>query len=95
MSFPIQLAATHLADDAGLFAGMGALIFVIWGLGIVLTIFWIWMLIDCLSSSMPSTEKLIWVVVMVVIPVIGSILYFFMKRQPRSGGITGGTLRHA
>ena len=95
MSFPIQLATQTLADGEGLFAGMGALIVVFWVLGIALTIFWIWMLVDCLGSSLPSTEKLIWVVVMVVVPVIGSILYFFMKRQPRAGGMTGGTLRHA
>lgn len=99
MSFPLQLATQALAEDgAGLFAGLGAAMLFIWILGIVLTAFWIWMLVDCLASSMPSTEKLIWVVVMVVIPILGSILYYFMKRQPRTSsgaGYTGGRLGHA
>ena len=38
------------------------------------------MLVDLLGSSLPTNEKLLWAVVMLVVPLIGSILYFVMKR---------------
>ena len=43
-------------------------------------IFWLWMLIDCLTSAMPGTEKLIWTLVIIFIPLIGSILYCVIQR---------------
>ena len=70
-------------SGAGLFAGLGALMIVFWVLGIALTIFWIWMLVDCLTSAMPTNEKILWAIVMLIVPVIGSLIYFFVKRGNR------------
>lgn len=82
----MPLSLTHAlaqSSDAGLFAGFGAMMLVVWIIGAVLTIFWLWMLIDCLTSAMPTNEKLLWAVVMLLIPGIGSLLYFFIKRGTR------------
>jgi hypothetical protein len=53
-------------------------------LGIIASIFWIWMLIDCLMSSLPSTEKLIWALVILFLHVLGAIIYFFVVRNGRA-----------
>jgi len=56
-------------------------------LALIATIFWIWMLIDCLTSNLPSTEKLIWVLVILFLHVLGALIYFFVGRPGRSGGV--------
>ena len=41
-------------------------------------IFWIVALVDCIKSSNPN--KLVWVVVIILVPFLGSILYFLFGR---------------
>ena len=51
------------------------------GLGVAALVFWIWMLIDCVTNT-PSTEnlKLIWILVILFTHVIGALIYFFVQR---------------
>lgn len=43
--------------------------------------FWLWMLIGCLRGKHPHpNDKLIWTLVLIFLPVIGSIIYFFVGR---------------
>ncbi len=62
-------------------------IFIISGvLGLLGTIFWLWMLIDCiLNTALVGTQKIIWVLVVLLLPFIGSLLYFFLARGGRTG----------
>jgi hypothetical protein len=54
--------------------------------GLLATIFWLWMLIDCLvNPRLPSTEKLIWVLVILFLHVLGALIYFFVGRGPSAG----------
>ena len=76
----IANSLAQTSSDGGAFAAFGALWLVFAVLGLALTAFWVWMLVDLLGSSLPTNEKLLWAVVMLVVPVIGSILYFVMKR---------------
>jgi hypothetical protein len=78
-----------LCDDtgAGIFAGLGIIMIVFWLIGAALTIFWIWMLIDCLTRAFPSNEKLIWMLVIVLLGPLGAILYFLIAR-PKGGVAT-------
>ena len=69
----------ELAQHAAGFAVGGVFIF-IFLLVIAASVFWIWMLIDCLSSSLPSTDKLIWTLVILFLHVIGAVLYFAIAR---------------
>lgn len=69
------------SSGAGLFAGVG-LIFLL--LALVASVFWIWMLIDCLTSNLPSTEKLVWALVIFFFHLLGAIVYFFVARGNRS-----------
>lgn len=73
--------------QSGFFMGMGAFMLFWCIIGILLSIFWIWMLIDCLTSSMPATEKVLWFLVIFFLHVLGAVIYYFVRR-------TGGP-RHA
>jgi ABC-type multidrug transport system fused ATPase/permease subunit len=55
-------------------------------LGIValfLTAFWIWMLVDCAVNEPSSTEKIVWVLVILFAHGIGALIYFFARRPTR------------
>jgi hypothetical protein len=45
--------------------------------------FWIWMLIDCATREENQTQKILWIILMVVVGVIGAPLYFFIRKLPR------------
>jgi hypothetical protein len=71
-----------LASLGGLFAGaMGVAVIII----LILSIFWIWMLIDCLVSTLPPGEKILWFLVIFFLHIIGALLYFFIGRPNASG----------
>lgn len=52
--------------------------------GLAGTIFWIWMLVDCLMNE-PSegNDKIIWAIVIVLTNLLGALLYFFIRRPDR------------
>jgi len=51
-------------------------------LGLLVTIFWIWMLVDCIkNSSLSDTEKIIWVLVILLLNGLGALIYFFAARK--------------
>ena len=62
----------------GLFAGATGILLLI--VALLASIFWLWMLIDCLSSNLPSMEKLIWFLVIFFLHILGAILYYVMVR---------------
>jgi len=57
---------------------MGAIFFLFY---IACFIFWLWMLIDLLISGSSAGTKILWVILMLFLPVLGSILYFFLARK--------------
>ena len=63
--------------------GLGVLlvILLIAGLGLALTVFWIWMLVDAIQNKgITDGEKIGWVLAIVFFHFIGSVLYFFIGR---------------
>ncbi len=54
------------------------------GLGILALVFWIWMLIDCVTNE-PSegNDKLIWVLIIVLLSWLGALIYWFVRRPQR------------
>lgn len=46
---------------------------------VLCVILWIAALVDCLKSS--NSNKVLWVVVIILLPFLGSILYFLMGRS--------------
>ena len=84
-----------LAQDAaptGLFAGMAGMMVVFIILAIIASIFWLWMLIDALTSNMEPMEKILWFLVIFFLHLIGALIYFAVKRSSRGGHSShGGT----
>jgi len=60
--------------------GMGYSLF-----GILVLIGDIWALINILQSSAATDKKILWVVVVVLLPLVGLILWFFLG--PRGGRV--------
>lgn len=49
--------------------------------------FWVWMLIHAsINRGLSDTEKLIWVVLIVFLPFLGSVIYFFVGRPKHRPG---------
>ena len=86
MTLSTLLAQSNATADAG-FALGGGLFIVFLLVAIVASLFWVWMLIDCLTSSLATTEKLVWVIVILFTHLLGALLYFFIAR----GGVSKTT----
>ena len=52
-------------------------------LGVLILIGDIWALINIVQSSSPNDRKLLWVVVVVLLPLLGLILWFFLGPRDR------------
>ena len=50
-------------------------------ISIVWFVLWILALVDCLRSNNPN--KLVWVIVIILLPILGSILYFILGKSSR------------
>ncbi|MBI3333931.1 PLDc N-terminal domain-containing protein [Candidatus Pacearchaeota archaeon] len=56
--------------------------------GILLFAFWIWMIVDCAKRNFKNlTEKIIWLVVIVVGGWIGALVYFIVIRNIKHKGL--------
>jgi hypothetical protein len=47
-------------------------------IGLLCFLFWIVALVDCIKGNSPN--KLLWVVVIILLPFVGTILYFLLGR---------------
>ncbi len=67
----------------GFFGGL-MMLFLVVVVGILGTIFWFWMLVDCATNE-PShnNDKLVWVVIILFTHFIGAGIYFFVRRPQR------------
>jgi len=65
----------------GLFAGLGIVI----GALIFLSVCFLWViaLIDTLRSNFHGNDKVVWVLVVIFFPLLGSILYFIIGRSKK------------
>ena len=44
--------------------------------------FWLWMLIHAITNKgLADMEKIVWVIVIIFLPFIGSLIYFFIGRS--------------
>jgi len=52
--------------------------------GLLGTIFWIWMLVDCATKERnQDNEKIVWILIILFTHFIGALLYFFVRRPKR------------
>lgn len=50
---------------------------------VISVVLWIYALVDLFKSSFEGTHKLIWVLVILFLPIIGSILYISIGRKQK------------
>jgi len=57
---------------------------------VIALVFWLWMLVDCLTrpdrkflNKGKNNERLIWVIVVVFLNFIGALLYYFLARAKK------------
>ena len=74
-----MLLGIHVAELILLFFLFGVIV-----IGILGTLFWIWMLIDCATKE-PSqgNDKVIWILVIIFTHFIGALIYYFIRRPER------------
>lgn len=53
-------------------------------LGVLILVGDVWAIINILQSSVSNEKKLIWIVAVVLLPVLGLILWFFLGPRNRS-----------
>ena len=62
----------------GMFVGFGLVAITI---GVLLFLFWLWMLVDCLKRSFKNDyEKVVWVLVMIFLHILGAVIYYFVVK---------------
>lgn len=49
------------------------------GLEILGLLFWIWMIYECATRERNSSEKVLWLLLVVLAPVLGSLIYFLVR----------------
>ncbi len=54
----------------------------------VASAFWVWMLGDAATGTVPSTERLVWVVVILFGHGLGALIYFVAGRTGSRGTMT-------
>jgi hypothetical protein len=57
-----------------------AIILMVAGLGLV---FWIWMIVDCITHETDAGNKIAWLLVILLVGLIGAPLYFFVRKLSR------------
>lgn len=70
-----------------IFAGLFGILAFLFAAAISLACFafWLWMLIHAITNKgLQDGEKIVWVIVVIFLPFLGSILYFFIGR-PKGG----------
>ncbi|MDD5086931.1 MAG: PspC domain-containing protein, partial [Candidatus Nanoarchaeia archaeon] len=68
------------------FLGISAFASIIISIAIISIFLWIWALVDCIGSRRETSEKLIWILVIIFLNVLGAIIYLafnFSKKDTR------------
>ena len=66
-------------------------VFMIIGFAIIIlvTAFWIWMIVDCAKRTFKNeTEKIVWILVVILASWIGALIYYFTVKASNSKGIS-------
>jgi hypothetical protein len=53
-------------------------------LGLLGAIFWLWMLMDCVTKeSNQGNDRVVWVLIILLTNIIGALMYWFFRRPQR------------
>ncbi len=68
-------------SSGGIFGTIGGIFGGLFSL--LVFIFWLWMLIDCIKNEKDGTQRIIWALVIFFVPCVGSLIYYFVRKSPR------------
>ncbi len=75
--------------DFGMMGMMGVMaltaVFFFWLVGIAAFVFWLWVLIDILKSEFTGSNKIVWLLAVILLPLLGAVLYWFIGREQKVG----------
>jgi hypothetical protein len=80
----MQEIVTETATD-GILSGILGSMIIFWILSILATVFWIWMLIDVVTSSLGTNEKILWFLIFFFLHILGAVIYLAVGRPKRLG----------
>ncbi|HEY0456305.1 MAG TPA: PLDc N-terminal domain-containing protein [Verrucomicrobiae bacterium] len=65
--------------------GLGSVVMLFFGcFGLLGTVLWIWMLIDCATKETDQgNTKLVWILVIIFTHLLGALLYLLIRRPAR------------
>lgn len=52
-------------------------------IGIIVFILWVWAIIDIVKSKFPGNNQIVWLLVVILLPALGTLLYVFIGRDQR------------
>lgn len=55
-------------------------------LGLAILVLDIIAIVDCLKSSLETPKKVLWILLIVILPVVGLILYYLVGKKPAAEG---------
>jgi len=71
-------------------SGLGFLFICFMGLiGLAITAFWIWMIVDCATKEEEGSNKIVWILVVVLLGWLGALIYLFVRKLPRGRATAG------
>ena len=82
------LAQANPDAGAAVFGGAMAFMAFFWIIGIAFTIFWLWMLVDALANQPTTEQKILWFLVIFLLPVVGALIYLFVGKGGRTPAST-------
>ncbi len=50
-------------------------------IGILVLVAWIWSLVDIINHEFTGNNKLLWILIVILMPVVGTILYFLLGKK--------------
>lgn len=73
--------------DFGMMGMMGvmalAAVFFFWLVAVAAFVFWLWALIDLLRSEFTGSNKIVWLLTVILLPLLGAVLYWFIGREQK------------
>ncbi|MCC9608833.1 PLD nuclease N-terminal domain-containing protein [Blastopirellula sp. JC732] len=74
-------------NDGAAVVGLGMGLICMLAFGLLLSIFWVWALIDAIRNPrLSSNQRLIWVIVILLTQILGAIIYLLIGREGDQSG---------
>ena len=56
-------------------------------LGLILLVIWVLTIVDIVRSHLGAAKTSAWILIVIILPFVGALLYWFVLRQPTEGEV--------